>query len=372
MRAGDFPIMSHEIQGMALGMVTYELLLLAHDAVMAIISDKSAGLPTVRQHAQKALTWLVAIATGAQQLEQPADAEKIGKRLDAQVKKASLWRDDPAAAAKLAHVYRGYDPLGSEDAKAAALPATAMRSPDLTGARIAPSQLTVATALASAPDMLDCLEPPAYTTRLVQLIGMDAVSFVQETALAERIRVKEEIADLLRCGGLEPHEVEGHATFPGDGSWYLQKVLDVPEPVGPYIAMLGLTMHTIASSKSLCTAREREQESQQHLRDAEEIDRLRVVLRERDQEAVCVAAGKDVPGRVLGSGVDSEVQSLRARVREVEASLASERATVASLQGQITGHKWFIDRYMDQWFMESSDGTSHGSPGSVSGTVVAT
>ena len=59
MRAGDFPIMSHEIQGMALGMVTYELLLLAHDAVMAIISDKSAGLPTVRQHAQKALTWLV-------------------------------------------------------------------------------------------------------------------------------------------------------------------------------------------------------------------------------------------------------------------------------------------------------------------------
>jgi len=163
MRAGDFPIMSHEIQGMALGMVTYELLLLAHDAVMAIISDKSAGLPTVRQHAQKALTWLVAIATGAQQLEQPADAEKIGKRLDAQVKKASLWRDDPAAAAKLAHVYRGYDPLGSEDAKAAALPATAMRSPDLTGARIAPSQLTVATALASAPDMLDCLEPPAYT-----------------------------------------------------------------------------------------------------------------------------------------------------------------------------------------------------------------
>ena len=176
----------------------------------------------------------------------------------------------------------------------------------------------------------------------------------------------------MRCGGLEPHEVEGHVTFPGDGSWYLQKVLDVPEPVGPYIAMLGLTMHTMASSKSLCTAREREQESQQHLRDAEEIDRLRVVLRERDQEAVCVAAGKDVPGRVLGSGVDSEVQSLRARVREVEASLASERATVASLQGQITGHKWFIDRYMDQWFMESSDGTSHGSPGSVSGTVVAT
>ena len=37
-------------------------------------------------------------------------------------------------------------------------------------------------------------------------------------------------------------------------------------------------------------------------------------------------------------------------MREVEASLASERATVASLQEQITGHKWFIDRYMDQWF----------------------
>ena len=46
----------------------------------------------------------------------------------------------------------------------------------------------------------------------------------------------------------------------------------------------------------MCTAREREKELQQHPRDAEEVGRLRVALREREQEAVCVAAGKDVPG----------------------------------------------------------------------------
>jgi hypothetical protein len=66
------------------------------------------------------------------------------------------------------------------------------------------------------------------------------------------------------------------------------------------------------------------------------------------------AAGEaGATGKQTGAGAEAEAEA------EAEASCATLAA--------------FCERrYMDQWFMESSDGTSHGSPRSVSGTVVAT
>ena len=83
MLAGDAAAFTAEVNTMRLRPITYELLVLAHKAIMSVFNAKPEGLPGGRQPIPKALAWLVAVAVGAK-LIAPLAAEKAGRRLLAQ------------------------------------------------------------------------------------------------------------------------------------------------------------------------------------------------------------------------------------------------------------------------------------------------
>jgi hypothetical protein len=103
---------------------------------------------------------------------------------------------------------------------------------------------------------------------------------------------------------------------------------------------------------------------------------------------VCVAAGKDVPGRVLWEvGLTPRCSCSRCERECVSWRLPLHQRvpTVVSLQGKITGYKWFIDMYMESWNHRMTRAMAHRNtdrrtahrracpgPGTVLGSTIAT